>query len=457
MSVVAFPSYKTKHTFHYLCNITLVGCQEVRVVFEIESPSNGDELLTSQQPLPLLPYLKNVHLERMETMTHVWKCNNWDEFFILHKDQPKSSFQNLTTINLYDCNKIKYLFSPLMLKLFSGLKDAKIISCKSVEEVVSERDDKYEEIMTTFSPHLDVRQLYDLDNLERIGGGVAKGTTNFSHDESKVSQVDVVSWSLCQYATEIRISTCPTLSSVIPSYAGGQMQKLEKLSILNCSSMTEIFENIEIDNNNISGCSSSSTGAIPRPTNSTNSLPNLRVLMVEGCDRLENIFTLSTFQSLKKLEVLIIRDCKAMKVIVTQECEEHASEDVEVSFLKSIVLAGLPNLVGFFTGMDVHFQWPVLEYVMINDCPQMTEFPSSNSTAPNLKFIHTEPGKDDLEYGLNFGAKFMRGIRYVFFFLYCIKYTRNATSSIHPMCSLVFGFCRHQAQVLTLELWVCLL
>ncbi|KAI3687237.1 hypothetical protein L1987_80931 [Smallanthus sonchifolius] len=407
MSIVAFSSYQITHNFHNLRKIKFESFQGVEVVFEIESQSNTKLVTThqQQQPLLLLPYLEDLDLASMDMLSHVWKCNNWNEFFILHKNQPHSSlFQNLTTIRLESCNNIKYLFSPLMVKLLSNLKEVRIKHCNGMEEVVSNADKEITtstsaQTTTTLFPLLDILELSYMDNLKHIGGGIAKCTTNFS-------QSNVAYWSLCQYPREINIFGCNALSTVIPYYAAGHMQKLQMLSIKDCSSVTEAFESKEFNNNNICGCSSSTPVPIPRPTYSTmHKLPHLKILTIVNCQRLENIFTFSTFESLKKLEMLTIRDCKAMKVVVKEEYGDHttvSSKDVVFPPLKSLELAGLPNLQGFFLGMNIDFQWSLLDYVMISDCPQMTEFTSGRSTTPRLKYIHTELGEHNLECGLNF-------------------------------------------------------
>ncbi|KAL8245703.1 hypothetical protein R6Q59_006919 [Mikania micrantha] len=130
----------------------------------------------------------------MNDMSHVWKCNNWNKYLLISY----SSFHNLTSIEIYKCNKIKYLFSPLMAKLLSNLQSIEIRMCDDMEEVVSNRDDdnddKDEEEMsctsttTTFFPHLQSLTFEDLTNLTRIGGGgQSNGTkTNVIHDQFKV-------------------------------------------------------------------------------------------------------------------------------------------------------------------------------------------------------------------------------------------------------------------------------
>ncbi|KAI3725396.1 hypothetical protein L1987_65184 [Smallanthus sonchifolius] len=291
------------------------------------------------------------------------------------------------------------------MELLSNLKTVYVSFCDGMEEVVSNRDD--EEMTasasvntnTTFFPNLDILQLEYMDNLKHIGGGIAKGTANVIHGESECSQVGDVSWSLCQYSKEISISDCKALSSVIPSYTAGRMEKLQVLSIYNCTSMMEVFETKET---NINGSSTSTTLTIPRPTNSImHKLPNLKQLTIYDCDCLEYIFTFSTLESLRNLRTLQIINCKAMKMIVREEYGTTSSKDVVFPRLKSIELNTLPSLEGFFLGVNTDFRWPLLEYARIRDCPQIITFTSGQSTAPKLKYVHTELGKHNPECGFN--------------------------------------------------------
>ncbi|KAI3745635.1 hypothetical protein L6452_08036 [Arctium lappa] len=200
---VAFSS-SLIHTFHNLQDLNIENYKgaEVEVVFEIESPSSRELATTpqsNQQPL-LLPYLQYLVVVDMKRTSHVWKCN-WNKFLIPQKQQPKgssSSFHNLTIIYLWRCKSIKYLFSPLMAKLLSNLKEVDIWNCDVIEEVVSNRDDEAEELVastntrTILLPHLDELNLRRLPNLKRIGGGsgAKRGGKEISsttpiHDQSK--------------------------------------------------------------------------------------------------------------------------------------------------------------------------------------------------------------------------------------------------------------------------------
>ncbi|KAJ0705033.1 putative P-loop containing nucleoside triphosphate hydrolase, leucine-rich repeat domain superfamily [Helianthus annuus] len=399
---VVFPSYLIPTFQHQLSYLSLSG--RVNVVFEMrngepETPQDED----TEQQILLFPHLKDLSLSQMETLTHVWKCDNWNKFSVLHK---QSSFRSLTTIYMYQCDKIKYLFSPLMAKLLSNLKTIEIYVCGGLEEVVSKRDDKDEEMATSTTtslfPLLHSLTLRSLKNLKRIGGG----------GKIKVSKVVDVSWSLCQYSKVIRIDSCHALSSAVPSYAIGQMQNLQELQVIRCGSMLEVFEtqginkssggsnSTKIDEGN--GGAHTTTLSIPKIKNvNVSQLSGLKKLRIGYCNRLHHVFTFSTLESLRQLEELGIWRCKSMEVIVKKENGEQRKV-VVFPRLKSLELVGLPNLNGFFLGMN-DFQWSLLEKVTISQCPQMIVFTSGQSMAPELKYIHTSLGKHTLDScGLNF-------------------------------------------------------
>ncbi|KAK1422913.1 hypothetical protein QVD17_18202 [Tagetes erecta] len=389
------------HMCHHLEYLELNGDERVEeVVFEMD---------THQQPL-LLPYLQDLELFNLKEMSHVWKCSNWNNNnnnkFLHQPAAFQSPFQNLTDIYLYSCHKIKYLFSPLMAKYLSNLKQVWIEECGGIEEVISRRDDENENEENTSSshyqttllfPHLDTLQLFDLSSLKSID------------DESQNNQVIGACWSLCQYPTNIDISSCDALSVLIPWYAAGKMNRLQELTILNCTMMVEVFES-ELRSSNVDeGISGTTLLTVPTITTlkvnqvviKVPQLFNLKDVCIENCDLLSHVFTFSTLETLKQLKQLSIQRCKAIKVIVKQENEKSSKDQVVFPHLEILQLEDLPHLKGFFLGMN-EFRWPLLDDVRIDNCPQLKMFTHGQSKTPKLKYISTKLGKHSIECGLNF-------------------------------------------------------
>ncbi|XP_071700589.1 uncharacterized protein [Rutidosis leptorrhynchoides] len=218
-----------------------------------------------------------------------------------------------------------------------------------------------------------------------------------------VPRVGVVYWSLCLYSREIRIMECDALSSVIPSYTAGQRLKVEEMLIYKCNNMKEVFAST-VENDNV--CHSTIFDDGSRATDTSSSIPRLgnvtshnlsilKEICISNCDNLEYIFTFSTLESLKKLEVIRIKWCKGMKVIVKEEGEQTTSPNKVVDFprLKVIKLVYLSNLEGFFLGRN-EFQWPLLNDVIIKGCHKMMAFTGSKSIARRLKYVeHATFGK----------------------------------------------------------------
>ncbi|KAI3745756.1 hypothetical protein L6452_08163 [Arctium lappa] len=418
-NVVAFPSYLI-HTFPYLRTLDIIGFKRMEVVFEIES-SNSRKLTTTlnnQQP-PVLPHLKDLYLFGMERMTHLWKYD-WNQFLTARQGPISSSFPQLASIRVESCNRIKYLFSPLIAKLLSNLSSIAIYRCDAIEKVVSTIDNEYEEIATSifsytnanFFPHLDVIDLYGLKSLRCIDGIGANRLNSLSatsiDDKFQCSQLDVTYSSFCRYLKTIKINRCDALLNVIPSHAVGQMPKLEEVRISYCNSLREIFEtegvNKDVGDKASIGEGSGDQMDSARLTNATLlELSNLKILLIEGCNSLKYIFTSSTLESLKKLQELRIKDCSVIQVIVKQEDNGliMASKDVVFPRLKSLTLGKLEKLTSFFLGKN-DFRWPLLDKVEIYGCPQMMIFTPGRSMAPKLKYINTWFGKHSLECGLNF-------------------------------------------------------
>ncbi|KAL8266285.1 hypothetical protein R6Q59_003629 [Mikania micrantha] len=398
---VTYPSYLL-HTCHHLQHLQIGDDERVEVVFDMDSSSSTvlPTIQDTQSP-PLLLYLNVLELYQLKEMSHVWKCN-WNKFTTPQHQPLEFPFQNLTDISLWNCHKIKYLFSPLMAKNISNLKWVSIDECDGIEEVISYRDDENGDSTTSTSshknitlfPHLDILVLSNLSCLKHI-------------DKVQGTQGIRACWSLCQYSKQISLHNCDTISSLIPWYAATQMKRLEKLKVKYCKNMMEVFENDSIDRNANNVDEGSDILTSPTLGNITTVVPqlsNLKSMCITKCDRVSHVLTFSTLESLKQLRELRIERCNGIQVIVKEE-HEASSKLVVFPRLETLELDDLPNLKAFFLGTN-SFRWSSLDNVMINDCPQLMMFTSGKSKTPKLQYIRTSLGKHNLECGLNFQTAF---------------------------------------------------
>lgn len=80
--------------------------------------------------------------------------------------------------------------------------------------------------------------------------------------------------------------------------------------------------------------------------------------------------------------------------------QKTTSKVVVFPHLETLTLYDLPNLKGFFLGIN-EFRWPLLHDITIADYPHMTVFTSGQLKAPKLEYVCTSLGKHSVEHELN--------------------------------------------------------
>ncbi|CAH1436494.1 unnamed protein product [Lactuca virosa] len=340
--VNVFTPTLTNYDVRTLMNVSIDGrrpCEEIKTNIESLHKSQEINVISSIHPKPFLNFLQ------------VTDCKDVEVVFEIESSSSNTDFT--TTPHKYNHQP------PLLLLL----------------------------------PYLKELRLFDMERMSDVWKCNWKKLS--IDDQFKCSQVGVASWFLSQYSKEIIIRDCHALSRVFPSY------------------VVDLFESERVNNDGVDSTTNVGDGSddtcstaitIPRSANMTLlQLANLTMLTIKKCEVLEYIFTSSTLESLKHLKELTVEECKAMKVILKEDGEHRETSKSIIVFprLKSLTLGGLPNIKGFFLGMN-EFRWPVLEKVKIYGCLQMMTFTSGHSKAPKLNYIHTILGKHSLECSLNF-------------------------------------------------------
>ncbi|XP_057999397.1 uncharacterized protein LOC131178448 [Hevea brasiliensis] len=241
--------------------------------------------------------------------------------------QPLEMFsyaQNLSTLTVDGCGNLKYLSSSSSVV---HLKRLKICNCKMMEEVMV-REGLEEEIMSkTILHQLEFLALKDLPKLTRF------------------CTSDLVE---CHTLEKLCIQNCPEMRTFDSNSATSNMAFSSKLDIVNSA----LF-------------------------NDKVSFPNLTTLIVDGCDNLKILLSLSSVVHLKRLKIC---NCKMMEEVMVKEgVEEEIMSKMLLHQLESLELMDLPKLTRFCTSNLV--ECPVLKHLRIQNCPQMRTFVSNYTTS----------------------------------------------------------------------------
>ncbi|GKV38360.1 hypothetical protein SLEP1_g46276 [Rubroshorea leprosula] len=176
--------------------IEIRGCDEIESVF-------GSEF----NPFPTLEYLKLWSLENLKSM--------FDEEALGSSAPPLTSF-SLKTIGVYNCPKLKKVFSPgLLLRYFQSLETIEVDDCNQMEELFS--SSTYEEIETLEKITLPNLQSLELNKLPEL--------------KSICSSSSVL---ICDSIKSLEIGNCEKLKRIplhLSSLDNGQPPSLKRIEV----------------------------------------------------------------------------------------------------------------------------------------------------------------------------------------------------------------------------------
>ncbi|KAF7816253.1 putative disease resistance protein [Senna tora] len=200
---------------------------------------------------------------------------------------------------------------------------------------------------------------------------------------------------------EIRIENCTTLYSISfprnSNLSGLKILKIEKCQMLTTSLFTTpIAQTLEsLEELRISKCSKlkhiieedyeeeeEEEGNVQRLSSSM-MLQNLRILEVEGCERLESILPITFSQGLVRLEEMRIRNNGGLKYVFGTQKEHHHLQSyqnfnsketnikINLNALRSLRLSSLPNLIDIWPE-SCHPNSPNLRGLECSKCPKLS-------------------------------------------------------------------------------------
>ncbi|KAK4275852.1 hypothetical protein QN277_018868 [Acacia crassicarpa] len=228
--------------------------------------------------------------------------------------------------------------------------------CSEIEYITDETTPHEDAIVH----RLDELVLYDMDNLKQIHRGPS-------------------SFSLFQKLERLSISDCSQLLNIFP--ANCNLGNLKFLSICNCPMLTSLFPIsatctlLSLEELRIGVCNELKhvlDGEVGDDTWENSRFPKLKILSVFGCHKLESVCT--TFLSLRfvQLQRLSIRNAPQMKFVFAGEQLMHDQDENQIllPLLEYLELEDLPSLVRICSERD-HSCCPSIKTIEWRDCPNM--------------------------------------------------------------------------------------
>ncbi|XP_039162974.1 disease resistance protein At4g27190-like [Eucalyptus grandis] len=156
--------------------ITIERCHLIREVFDLEG-------LIASDNVKILSRLTKVTLSDLPSMGCIWNKN------------PRTlCFQNLRSLKVQNCEKLRFLFSSSMAKGLGQIKEIEIVTCKLMEEIMDAQEEESEEDATTNTLEFPLLTSLSLEKLPNL--------MTFSYGKCYIS---------CPSLTRLRISGCPKM------------------------------------------------------------------------------------------------------------------------------------------------------------------------------------------------------------------------------------------------------
>ncbi|XP_044481997.1 putative disease resistance protein At4g19050 [Mangifera indica] len=176
-------------------------------------------------------------------------------------------------------------------------------------------------------------------------------------------------------------------SAYIPLGPIQRFHKLKKLQLNGCNykEIKTLSDLLSLEVLDVSWCE-----MLLSPLLSTPSFQNLKVLAVEGCHGLVNLTTPSIARSLVQLRELRISNCEMMIEILENEGDAvWSSEQVVLNNLNKLSLEYLDGLL-YFCSRNYSINFPSLEELIIEDCPNTKYFCQGMLSTPMLHKVNYE-------------------------------------------------------------------
>ncbi|XP_044463350.1 uncharacterized protein LOC123194258 [Mangifera indica] len=327
----------------------------------------------------VLPRLENLKLSSIK-IENIW----------VNLLQPmSSSIQCLKSLTLEECNGLKFLFSPSMVKSFVQLQKLVICNCKSMEAVTFESGELQgaDKIIPMNFPKLFYLKLQGLPKLTRFGIGnlVQFPTLNELHIESCSSLK-----TFFPNSSSVEVSLENILTTNIKPLFDDKtdLPGLEKLILSHLDNLQLIWHNqlrgdsfCKLKEVRFEFCEKLMTIVPSDCPQGLITFQNLETLTVNNCWNLKSLFPVSIATSLSQLRTLELFSCGLEIIVVEQEVD--GTPKFLFPHLTRLTLENLPKFKHFYLGSYIA-EWPMLKELVVYDCKEIQVYAIDGESQPAL-------------------------------------------------------------------------
>ncbi|XP_016712000.2 uncharacterized protein [Gossypium hirsutum] len=366
--------------FSNLQKLKMVGCN-----FKKFSPYEGD-VVEERNVTMLLPRINKLTLQGVDKMTHLWKqgspfhhiCENLETLKVskcvslISLSCASSSFQNLTTLYVWNCEEMVELITSSKAQCLEQLVTLKIGECEMMREVIaSDGDETSYEIVFRELKRLELHCLQRLTSfcsrnytlrfpsLEQVTLSQCPRMKNFNQGELTTPKLQKVQLTQTDFRGRWAGDLNATVEQLYQEQVGYRGLKHLKLS--------EFPELV---------------GIWSRNPQEMLDFTTLEFLEVCDSNNLRYIFNLSMAFSLGQLQQLEIKRCGNLKQVINEEVpitmvKEAIIDSSKITSilpqLRYIIVESCPDMTNFYMGSK-GLEYPSLVEIKIVDCSNMTTF-----------------------------------------------------------------------------------
>ncbi|KAK2639060.1 hypothetical protein Ddye_026855 [Dipteronia dyeriana] len=289
------------------------------------------------------------------------------------------SLPNLKRLEVFNCDRLRHMFSPSLARNFMQLEELIISWCGELEEIFNE-DDAAEYNQTLLKDHLQWRLLFP--NLSSI----------FIRRCDKLKSLFPVSIAhhlSLQNLTTLQLDTCHGLTHLVSSTTlVRNLLRLESIDIKDCGELEQIIVEDHTKEDHVQ----------------PGLFPNLSSISVNGCGKLKTLFPFNITQlGLQKLRTISVEKSFQLEELFghKDEADMTSHREMVLPQLQQLSLEQLASLVNFCP-VGYHFIFPSLSWLVVIECPKLTtRFSIDKNRSVHAEAKAPQTAKEDVDMELS--------------------------------------------------------